>query len=352
VAGNLNKWSQTTTTRNVNTGTGAVLVNGYSDAGASKDWLISPKLRLNNFTNIPLLSFYSRKFYEGPSLKLMVSVDYDGKGNPTDFNWTEINGKFPIVTGVYVQSEFIDLTAYKTDHTYVAWVYETTAGGTNNAAEWSLDDVLIANEAAYVDSKPILDLGDVNVGNTSAGQSFSFKAVGYNDITLTAPADFQLSFDNTTFQSSVIVSEAEASAGKTIYARFVPSVKELTISGTITITGTSLSKQIGFLRGSSIPKADTFDIVTYNLEFFGSNVIGSNGQEFGPIDDALQIANVAAVMNKLNADVYVVQEVSDEPSLDILIQKININGKTFDKTISTSWSYSYKAPEADFPPQK
>ncbi len=46
------------------------------------------------------------------------------------------------------------------------------------------------------------------------------------------------------------------------------------------------------------------------------------------------------------------QEVSDDPSIDKLIAKININGKTFDKTISTSWSYSFNAAEDDFPPQK
>ncbi|MDR7372092.1 T9SS-dependent choice-of-anchor J family protein [Flavobacterium aquidurense] len=352
VAGSLNKWAQTIVTRNVNTGTGAVLANGYSDAGASKDWLISPRLRLNNFNNIPLLSFYSRKFYDGPGLKLMVSVDYDGKGNPENFNWTELNGKFPTNTGTYFKSEFIDLSAYKTDHTYVAWVYETTAGGSNNAAEWSLDDVLISNETSYVDSKPNLDFGDLNVGNVSASQPFIFKAVGYNDITLAVSTNFELSLDNITFQSSVIVSEAEAAAGKTIYARFVPSVKLPTISGTITSTGTSLNKQIGSVTGSSILKADTFDIVTYNLEFFGSNVIGSDGQEFGPTDDVLQVENVAKIMNKLNADVYVVQEVSDEPSLNSLISQISINGKKFDKTISTSWSYSFKDPDPKFPPQK
>jgi endonuclease/exonuclease/phosphatase family metal-dependent hydrolase len=57
-------------------------------------------------------------------------------------------------------------------------------------------------------------------------------------------------------------------------------------------------------------------------------------------------------MNKLNADVYVVQEVSNDTELDTLIQKISINGKTFDKAISTSWSYSFNAPQANFPPQK
>jgi endonuclease/exonuclease/phosphatase family metal-dependent hydrolase len=282
----------------------------------------------------------------------MVSVDYDGKSSPETATWTVVNGNFPTTTGTYVQSQFIDLSAYKTDHTYVAWVYETTASGTNNAAEWSLDDIAITNDAGYVASNPNLDFGDVSQNAVSASQSFVFKAIGYKDITLTAPANYQVSLDNTTFQSSVVVSEADAAAGKTIYARFVPSVKELILSGAITVTGTSLNKEIGLLKGSSIPKADTFDIVTYNLEFFASDVKGTDGVEFGPTDDALQIDNVAKVMNKLNADVYVVQEVSNDAALDDLIQKININGKTFNKSISTSWSYSFNAPDPNFPPQK
>ncbi|MEZ0131724.1 endonuclease, partial [Flavobacterium sp. LBUM151] len=119
---------------------------------------------------------------------------------------------------------------------------------------------------------------------------------GYDDITLTAPADYQLSLDNTTFQSSIIVSEADAAAGKMVYVRFTPSVKTLTISGSLTVAGTSLNKQIGLFTGSSLPKEDTFDIVTYNLEFFGTDVKGSDGKEFGPENDDLQIENVAKVM--------------------------------------------------------
>lgn len=353
--GPLNKWVYTIVARNVNSSPGAVLVNGYSDAGASKDWLISPKLRLNNFTQVPLLSFYSRKYYEGPSLKLMVSTNYDGVSNPENATWTEINGKFPTSTGGYVQSQFIDLSAYKTDHTYLAWVYETSAGprATNLVAEWSLDDFLISNETSYFDSNPVLDFGDVIANAVSTSQSFVLKAKGYGDITLTAPADYQLSLDNTIFQSSIVVTSADAATGKTLYARFTPSVKALTISGTLKVTGTLLDKQIGSFIGSSILKADTFDIATYNLEFFGTNVKDSSGKEFGPTDNILQVENVAKVMNKLNADVYVVQEVSDDVvSLQNLIDKISINGKTFNKTISTSWSYSFNAPEPDFPPQK
>lgn len=351
-AGNLNAWGHTTTVRNVNSGSGAVLINGYSDTGASKDWLISPRLRLNNFSQFALLSFSSRKFYAGPELKLMVSTDYDGKSNPETATWTPLNGKFPTVTGIYTASKYIDLSGFKTNNTYLAWVYETTAGGSNFAAEWSLDDVAITDEAGYVDANPVLDFGDVNVNAVSVIQSFIFNAEGYGDITLTAPADYKLSSDNVSFQSSIVVDATEAANNKTIYVQFSPTVKQLTISGSLTVTGTSLNKQIGSFTGSSLPKADTFDVVTYNLEFFGTDVKGTDNVEFGPTDDALQIDNVAKVMNKLNADVYVVQEVSDDPSLDLLIQKLNINGKTFDKTISTSWSYSFNAPDPNFPPQK
>lgn len=348
VAGALNKWTYTDVVRNVNSGAGAVLMNGYSDSGPSKDWLISRKLRLDSFDKIPLLSFYSRKFYSGPALKLVVSTDYDGVSSPETATWVELDGKFPTVTGTYTQSQFIDLSAYKTDHTYVAWVYETTAGGNNFAAEWSLDDFAITNESGYVNSNPVLDFGEVTINTISAGKSFNFNAEGYGDITVTAPASYKLSLDNISFQSSVLVTAADASAGKTLYARFEPVSKELTISGALTVTGTSLNKQIGSLTGSSLPKEDTFDVVTYNLEFFGAPTTA-----YGPADKTLQLENVAKVMNKLDADVYVVQEVSSDAQIDALIQKINTNGKTFDKTISTSWSYSWD-PTSDpsYPPQK
>ncbi|WP_026110210.1 choice-of-anchor J domain-containing protein [Flavobacterium sp. WG21] len=346
--GAANKWTYTNAARNINSGTGAVLMNGFSDSGASKDWLISPKLRLDTFDKLPLLSFYSRKFYAGPGLKLMVSTNYDGVSSPETATWTEIDGSFPTTTGTYTASQYIELTAYKTNSTYLAWVYETTAGGSNNASEWSFDDYAIANETGYVASNPVLDFGTVDQNTVSTSQSFAFKAKGYGDVTIKAPVGYQISLDNTLFQNSFTLSEADALAGKTLYARFIPTTKEFKIAGTLTVTGTLLNKQIGSLTGSSLPKAETYDVVTYNLEFFGAPT-----SAYGPTNKTLQLENVAKVMNKLDADVYVVQEVSSDAQIDALIQKISVNGKTFDKSISTSWSYSWD-PNSDpsFPPQK
>jgi hypothetical protein len=46
-------------------------------------------------------------------------------------------------------------------------------------------------------------------------------AGGYGDINLTAPADFQIN-DNTNFQSSLVITAAEAVAGKTILLVSLP----------------------------------------------------------------------------------------------------------------------------------
>ncbi|MCC9071488.1 choice-of-anchor J domain-containing protein [Flavobacterium sp. F-65] len=351
VAGTSNKWISTTT--NAKSAPRAVVMNGYSDNGPSKDWLISPKLQLDTFDKFPLLSFYSRKYFAGPSLKLMVSVDYDGVSSPETATWTELDGSFPAVTATYVQSQYISLGAYKTNHTYLAWVYETTiGGGSGNAAEWTIDDVAITNELGYVDSNPNLDFGDVSPNGVSISKSFAFKAGGYGDITITAPTDYQLSLDNSNFQSSINVLEADALSGKTIYAKFTPSTKALKIAGPLTVTGTALNKEIGTLTGSSLPKVDTFDVVTYNLEFFGTDVKDASGKEFGPTDNVLQIANVAKAMIKLDADVYAVQEVSNDAAMDELIKQISVGGKTFSKVTSPSWSYSFNPADPNFPPQK
>ncbi|MEZ7504489.1 MBG domain-containing protein [Flavobacterium sp. Arc2] len=350
VAGDKIKWESTSV--KFNSSPAAVQINGYAESGPSKDWLISPNLRLDNFNKFPLVSFYSRKYYEGTVLKLMVSTNYDGKSSPETATWTTLDGDFPTTTAVFKQSQYINLEAYKTNHTYIAWVYETPTNGGNNAAEWTVDDVSITNESTFLASNPNLNFGEINPNATSESQSFVFMAGGYGDITISAPQDYQISTDNATFKSQVVVAAAAAIAGKTLYARFSPSVKALNITGALSILGTGLDQKIGFFTGSSLPKTETFDIVSYNLEFFGSDIIGSTGTEFGPIDDALQVENVAKVMNKLNADVYAVQEVSDMASLDNLIQKISVNGKTFDKVISPVWSYSFNPPSADFPDQK
>ncbi|HEU5290657.1 MAG TPA: DUF5689 domain-containing protein [Cyclobacteriaceae bacterium] len=97
----------------------------------------------------------------------------------------------------------------------------------------------------------------------------------------------------------------------------------------------------------SIPKSQTFDVVNWNLEFFGARR-EDYPDEFGPADEALQLENVKRVMQELNADIFAVQEVSNDSLFAELVSQL---GK-YAYSCSDRYSRSFEGPSDDFPPQK
>ncbi|HKJ44316.1 MAG TPA: T9SS type A sorting domain-containing protein [Balneolales bacterium] len=67
-----------------------------------------------------------------------------------------------------------------------------------------------------------------------------------------------------------------------------------------------------YVNGADVPLGQTFDVATWNLEWFGA-------ANQGPSDDSLQIANVANVLKKMDADLYAVEEVSDNNAFKKLL---------------------------------
>ncbi len=59
-----------------------------------------------------------------------------------------------------------------------------------------------------------------------------------------------------------------------------------------------------------IPKEDTFDVVAWNIEWFGDENNSPVGQN--PMSDAIQRDSTATVLKRLNADVYAVEEIADD----------------------------------------
>jgi endonuclease/exonuclease/phosphatase family metal-dependent hydrolase/uncharacterized protein YdeI (BOF family) len=91
------------------------------------------------------------------------------------------------------------------------------------------------------------------------------------------------------------------------------------------------------------PRAASFDIVAWNLEWFGHT-----GAGLGPANDTLQQANIACVTSKLNADVMVFSEVCDTSKLG----KILPTGYKY-KCSTQYYSHFYDTPEtAANPAQK
>ena len=70
--------------------------------------------------------------------------------------------------------------------------------------------------------------------------------------------------------------------------------------------------------GSDVPKDETFDIVTWNIEWFGA----ANG----PDDDNLQLQNVKAVIDSIGADIYALQEISNPTMFEQLINELEDYG--------------------------
>jgi hypothetical protein len=323
----------------------AVQINGFSSgAKDNEDWLISPLLDMTGFANFPALSFWTISAFAGDGLQLKYSSDYAGIGDPTLSTWTSIDGKFPAPnSALWTKSANIILPK---SAIYVAVVYTSN---TTAASRWTFDDWQVADVASYIDVPAIAySFGEVSAGNSSASKNFSFVAIGYGDVTVTAPAGYEVSVDDVAFSTSQLIAAADAALSKTIYVRFSPAIKQLRWDGTINFKGTGLDVSYGTLTGTSYPKAETFDIVTYNLEFFGTDVRDTRGTEFGPVDDVLQVNNVSTVMKTVNADIYGVEEIADDNAFNTLVSSLT----GYDKIVSDRWSHSFDAPDPNFPPQK
>ncbi|AHM61318.1 Endonuclease I [Flammeovirgaceae bacterium 311] len=95
-------------------------------------------------------------------------------------------------------------------------------------------------------------------------------------------------------------------------------------------------------EGTDIPFATTLDVMSWNMEFFGSTL-----PNFGPENVQLQLQNAKEVIERANADVIAVQEISDEGLLQELADMLG-----YIKVCSDRFSYSFGEPDPTFPDQK
>jgi endonuclease/exonuclease/phosphatase family metal-dependent hydrolase len=95
--------------------------------------------------------------------------------------------------------------------------------------------------------------------------------------------------------------------------------------------------------GSDIPTTETLDVMTWNMEFFGSTITN-----FGPSNVTLQAANALKVFQATLPDIIAVQEVSDEELLTSLVAQL----PGYAVLCSDRFSRSFDGPDPTFPAQK
>ncbi|MBA2250295.1 MAG: Ig-like domain-containing protein [Chitinophagaceae bacterium] len=304
-----------------NSSTNGLEMNGfYSGTNQlNEDWFISPAFDLTA-TTFPLLSFYSINKFNGDPLQLKVSTNYPGYGNPNNYTWADVNGKFPPqASNVWTLSNNINLSAYKSANTYFALVYTSS---NDDGQRWTLDDIRL--DDSPTPPPPTLSLSTADV-------QFNYVAVGGNvvktisitgnditgDITLNAPPEFTLSGDGVSFTSSLTLTQPTSNnVTRTLYIQFSPtqSNKNYTDSILVNTPGVAITKI--YVKGSTIDPANTLEIVNWNLEWFGSPTLG-------PTDDNLQKTNVETITKNIAADLYAVVEVVSEPELQDVVSNLN-----------------------------
>lgn len=140
-AASKNNWS-------ANTGTGAMGTDGYAEMNGhqedelSNDWLISPEVNMNLFSE-EVLSFYTQyKYGNGNLTELTLQYTteaYTEDDDPTLINWDELQFNKPTEDDEWLFSGPIDLSSINGATVRFAFVYQSEAG---NLTRWRLDEVL------------------------------------------------------------------------------------------------------------------------------------------------------------------------------------------------------------------
>ena len=128
--------------------------NGFGENDPSDTWLISPALDFTGSIG-QTLSFTTAKNFDDEGVEqgllVKVSTDYDGSGDPSDFEWTDVTDRADAYSdGGYevVPSGSLDIgdEAFQSDTVYVAFQYISSGTGPGSTEAWQVDDILVRGQ--------------------------------------------------------------------------------------------------------------------------------------------------------------------------------------------------------------
>lgn len=183
--------------------------------------------------------------------------------------------------------------------------------------------------------------------------------------TFTANTNYTLTSGTTTGTLRITSSSELPGAGKPsgpvsitgIAERFVAQATTTGINGVqlqprllVDVQGatTPVDQLCGGTGTTGLTTDQTFDVTTWNVEFFGADggVISCTAaptsrpyDDLGPFDEARQASNVKTVLERLNSDVYVLEEVSDAA---LLAQVVSTSIGSYSLTCSDRYSYYWQ----------
>ncbi|MFA5417853.1 MAG: choice-of-anchor J domain-containing protein [Bacteroidales bacterium] len=154
--------------------------NGFAGAAVeNEDWLISPKLDLTGYLNITFGFDHARNYATNDGLYVMISTDYPGSGDPTSSTWIDLTASYTFPdpgSWTFENAGTADISAYTTDATYIAFVYNSTD---TDASTWE------------VDNADVLGVLNTGIDNGIISQLTVYPNPASDQVTLIADEDAQ-----------------------------------------------------------------------------------------------------------------------------------------------------------------
>jgi hypothetical protein len=121
--------------------------NGYGADVASNDWLITKAINLTGVED-PFLTFKTwTQYTDGGNanpLKVFISTDYAGSGDPTGATWTQLPATLPAAhSQTWTSSGQIDLTTYIGQTVYIGFQYVSSGTASNSSSKWRMDEFAV-----------------------------------------------------------------------------------------------------------------------------------------------------------------------------------------------------------------
>jgi len=312
-------------------------MNGFtSSPQENRNWLISPLLPTSDIAedDFLVLKFESRSFFANgtPVLSVFASSNYDRTGDPTDqaFTWTELPAFLPLETGIWQSSGEINLSLFtETENLSFAIIYESTteSGG---AAEWMVDNFEVyvtgdAPEPSIATNNWSLEdyhFGVIAPGMSADPRSMTLTAANLiSPLTLNADNGIELSIDGNFSNELILNSDDFPESGiLSVQTRMTASEDEsvLAQAGSINISTEGLADTtFGYFNHTTINKDETFDVVTWNIEWFGDPANATTPST------NLQRTRVREMIEELDADVYAFQEITSIPAWNLLLLELD-----------------------------
>ncbi len=115
--------------------------NGYSGGPIeNEDWLISPMLNLEGYTNITFSFDHARNYGSNDQLFVLISNDYTGSGDPNSATWENITSSYTFPdpgSWDFFNAGISDISSYASSSTYISFLYTSSS---SDASTWEVDN--------------------------------------------------------------------------------------------------------------------------------------------------------------------------------------------------------------------